>query len=180
MKKIKLHSGLSTILIIIIIIANLYLMNLNLTNSKYVFEADADATGEVANWDIKLKYNNGSYITNTYNINLNGNNKIIPGSNGSFTLTIDATGCDSNIPLEYEIKISNKSNVPNNMDFWINNGTKQIINNTSFTKRVMGNTTNTETVYWEWNLTNDNEDSYQNLNLSLVIEVKAYSVQSLT
>lgn len=182
MKKIKMQNGIHIIFIILIIIANLYVMNLNLTNSKYVFESDGAITGEIADWNIKLKYNSGDYITNTYNINLVGSNaKIMPGSEGSFTLTIDTTDCDENIPIEYEIKLSNKSNVPSNMDFWImNSETKNIINTTSFTKRVLGGTTNTETINWKWNLTDGIEDTYQNQNLSLVIEVSAYSVQSLT
>lgn len=41
--------------------------------------------------------------------------KIAPGSNGVFEIEVDAT--DSEVPVDYEIQVSNEKNIPTNMEF---------------------------------------------------------------
>ena len=50
------------------------------------------------------------------NINLS-NEKIAPGSSGQFEIEVDAT--DSEVPVEYEIKVENETNIPRNMKFYV-------------------------------------------------------------
>lgn len=42
--------------------------------------------------------------------------KIAPGSSGSFEIEVDAT--DSEVPVDYEILVSNEKNIPTNMTFF--------------------------------------------------------------
>lgn len=42
--------------------------------------------------------------------------KIAPGSNGTFEIEVDAT--NSEVPVEYEILVSNEKNIPTNMKFY--------------------------------------------------------------
>ena len=42
--------------------------------------------------------------------------KIAPGSNGSFEIEVDAT--NSEVPVEYEILVSDEKNIPTNMKFY--------------------------------------------------------------
>ena len=95
---------------------------------------------------------------------------------GSFTVTIDATGCNTQIPVKYEIKLSNKTNYPSNVKFWITRDTVTRIDNSTYIGTTLGQTTVTETVNWEWEFdSNTAENSFQNSNFSAQLEIKVYS-----
>lgn len=62
----------------------------------------------IARWNFNSKSTNAD-------INLS-NEKIAPGSSGQFEIEVDST--DSEVPVEYEIKVDNEINIARNMKFF--------------------------------------------------------------
>ena len=100
--------------------------------------------------------------------------KIAPGSNGSFEIEVDAT--NSEVPVDYEIIVSNEKNIPTNMDFFaeIQNEDGSVITQTetfdSFTElatnELKGNIPVVENnqkrkviVHWNWEFNEEDTTS---------------------
>ena len=135
-----MKKSINSILIVILIFANIYIASINITNSKYVSESYITGNVKVANWNVELEYND-SPVTNTYSINLNettSNKKIVPGSSGSFSITVNAKNCTAQIPIQYEIKLENASNLPENMHFTITKDEETDIKGSSYTESMTG------------------------------------------
>ena len=87
--------------------------------AKYVSEVRGQGVAEVATWSFKV---NGQeeqtqtiQLTSTYDSKTLVNNKIAPGTKGSFNIIIDANGSD--VGIDYTVKIANEKNKPNNLKF---------------------------------------------------------------
>ena len=87
--------------------------------AKYVSEVRGQGVAEVATWSFKV---NGQeeqtqtiQLTSTYDSKTLVNNKIAPGTKGSFNIIIDANGSD--VGINYTVKIANEKNKPNNLKF---------------------------------------------------------------
>lgn len=117
------------------------------TVAKWVFNA-YDATDNTKQFNVKL--------TDTA---LNGKvtaGKIAPGTDGSFTIEIDAT--DSEVALDYIIAFSNIINKPKNLSFYSDEAFNTKIENLvdySGLNGSIGNDekdkkTDTKTIYWKW------------------------------
>ena len=100
--------------------------------------------------------------------------KIAPGSNGSFEIEVDAT--NSEVPVEFEVLVSDEKNIPTNMKFYaeIKNEDGTIISTTetknSFTELatnnfkglipvVEGNQKRIINVYWDWDFNEEDTTS---------------------
>ena len=172
MKKSKRFSGIDTMLIIIILLANLYLTSANLTKAKYVSELYGNGSASTSNWNVSLKYNNATKSSN-YSIPLQIT--AVPGSTESFDFVIDATACTTEMPMKYDIKIEPIStSIPSNINFYIGSESNTILNTTYTGTMTTGNTSNV-TVNFKWNLSNTNEDAFQDVTLQFKLTVKAYS-----
>ena len=127
------------------------------TFSKYVSEVKGTGTAEIANWVFKV---NGKEdvvqnvnLLSTYNNETLINNKVAPGTSGSFNIVVDATG--SEVGIDYVIQFLNESEKPQNLIFIYDD--KQYTTIQDLEKDLSGtinandeNKIRTITINWEW------------------------------
>ncbi len=125
--------------------------------SKYVSEVRGDGMAEVATWSFKV---NGQkeevqtiQLASTCNNETLINNKIAPGTRGSFNILVDGTG--SEVGIDYNIQFTNETTKPSNLKFTYND--KQYNSITELEKDLSGtinaneeNKTRTLKINWEW------------------------------
>ena len=87
--------------------------------AKYISQVRGSGVAEIATWSFKV---NGQkeqvqeiQLASTYNNESLVNNKIAPGTNGSFNIIVDAIGSD--VGINYNIKFTQESNKPQNLKF---------------------------------------------------------------
>lgn len=147
-----------TILLVILILAIIVLSFFcGKTFSKYVSEVQGEGTAEIANWVFKV---NGKEdlvqsvdLLSTYNNETLINNKIAPGTSGSFNIVVDATG--SEVGVDYQIKFLNESEKPQNLVFMYNDNQYESLQ--VLEQDLLGtinaneeDKTRTITIQWEW------------------------------
>lgn len=138
--------------------------------SKYVSEVRGDGMAEVATWSFKV---NGQkeevqtiQLASTCNNETLINNKIAPGTRGSFNILVDGTG--SEVGIDYNIQFTNETTKPSNLKFTYND--KQYNSITELEKDLSGtinaneeNKTRTLKINWEWPYeTGSNENEIAN------------------
>ncbi|MBP3597506.1 MAG: hypothetical protein J6J60_08985 [Clostridia bacterium] len=126
-------------------------------------------------------------------------NCIAPGTEGAFEIIVNAEG--SNVKLEYEIKLINEVNTPNNLYFFIKTDNTQkefknlveLFNNIDFSGsfEVDNEKIKVYKIFWKWPYENynsdgsidvnkDNEDlNYAKSNLDYIFEIEISGKQSL-
>lgn len=147
-----------TVLLVICILLALILSFMGgKTFSKYVSEVKGTGTAEIANWVFKV---NGKEdivqnvnLLSTYNNETLVNNKVAPGTSGSFNIVVDATG--SEVGIDYTIQFLNESEKPQNLVFTYDN--QQYTTIQDLEKDLSGtinvndeNKARTITIDWEW------------------------------
>ena len=89
------------------------------TFSKYVTEIKGSGSAEVAAWSFKVYGDNEQTQTvrlaSTVNDQTLVNNKIAPGTNGSFVIKVDGRGSD--VGIKYNFKLQNETQKPSNLLF---------------------------------------------------------------
>ncbi len=152
------------VLVCILLISTMFLAGYSFARYYKSIKIDTIKTS-IARWNFNSK--------NTLaNINLS-NEKIAPGSSGQFEIEVDAT--DSEVPVEYEIKVENETNIPRNMTFYTetkdeNGNVAKTEEKNSFAEIAAENLKGTipvETnnqkrtivVYWNWPFNEDDESS---------------------
>ena len=126
--------------------------------AKYVSEVKGHGVAEVASWSFKV---NGQeeqtqtiQLASTYDNKTLVNNKIAPGTKGSFNIVVDANGSD--VGINYSVKIVNEQNKPNNLKFIYENVEYNTITEL---ENVLSGTINADdenkertlTINWVWN-----------------------------
>lgn len=155
------------ILIIVLILLAMMISFLGgKTFSKYLSEIQGSGTAEIANWVFKVNGKEDSVqsvnLLSTYHNETLINNKVAPGTKGSFNIVIDATG--SEVGVDYEVKFLNETQKPQNLVFTHNNQEyatiQELEENLSGTINANEeNKTRTITINWEWQYeTGDNEN----------------------
>lgn len=126
-------------------------------------------------------------------------NCIAPGTEGAFEIIVNAKG--SNVKLEYEIKLINEVNTPNNLYFFIKTkdtqkefqNLKELFNTIDFSGSFEVNDEKIKVykIYWKWPYENynsdgsidvnkDNDDlNYAKSNLDYIFEIEISGKQSL-
>ncbi len=127
------------------------------TFSKYITEVTGNANAPIANWHFLVNENESTTQTINLASTLNNetlvDNKIAPGTNGEFTITIDGSGSD--VGIQYDLEIKNETKKPQNLYFTYN-GQKyeelsKITNITSgMFEANAEEKVKTITIYWEW------------------------------
>lgn len=152
------------VLVCILLISTMFLAGYSFARYYKSIKIDTIKTS-IARWNFNSK--------NTLaNINLS-NEKIAPDSSGQFEIEVDAT--DSEVPVEYEIKVENETNIPRNMTFYTetkdeNGNVAKTEEKNSFAEIAAENLKGTipvETnnqkrtivVYWNWPFNEDDESS---------------------
>ncbi len=136
------------------------------TFSKYMSTIQGSGTAEIANWVFKV---NGTEdlvknvdLLSTYNNETLIDNKVAPGTSGSFNIIIDATG--SEVGVDYKVKFLNETEKPQNLIFIYNDNEYATIQ--ELQEDLSGtinanedNKTRTITINWEWQYeTGENEN----------------------
>ena len=144
-------------LVICVLLAIILSFMVGKTFAKYVSEVKGAGTAEIANWVFKV---NGKEdvvqnvnLLSTYNNETLINNKVAPGTSGSFNIVVDATG--SEVGVEYAIQFLNESEKPQNLVFIYED--KQYATIQDLEKDLSGtinandeNKIRTITINWEW------------------------------
>lgn len=126
--------------------------------SKYTTKLRGEGIAEVAIWSFEVNKNKEQVQTinliSTCNNQTLVNNKIAPGTSGSFDIMIDATGSD--VGINYNISFSDEENKPSNLKFIYEdkeyNSIKELENNLSGTiKANEENKCRTLNIKWKWN-----------------------------
>ncbi len=145
------------LLIIAILLAILLSFIGGKTFSKYVSEIQGTGTAEIANWVFKVNGTEDAVQTvnllSTYNNETLINNKVAPGTSGSFNIVIDATG--SEVGVDYKIQFLNESKKPQNLVFIYNDNVYANIQELAkeFSGTIDANAedkTRMITINWKW------------------------------
>ena len=125
--------------------------------AKYVSEVRGKGTAEVATWDFKVngqsEHVEAINLASTYDNETLVNNKIAPGTSGSFNIVVDATG--SEVGINYNIAFAEEENKPQNLKFEYNgkeyNSIKDLEDDLSGTINANDEEkTKTLNVKWKW------------------------------
>lgn len=134
--------------------------------AKYVSEIKGRGVAEIAKWSFRVNGREEQIQTiqlvDTCENKTLINNKIAPGTSGSFNIVIDATGSD--VGVNYSVKIANEQNKPNNLKFIYENVEYATI--TELAKAITGviNANDqikekTFKIDWKWNYETGNNDT---------------------
>lgn len=125
--------------------------------AKYMAQIKGEGVADVAKWSFLVNGQEEQVqtinLSSTYNNETLVNNKIAPGTTGSFDILIDATG--SEVGIDYRVLFEDKTSKPQNLKFSYNNqqynSIKEIedalIGNIAATDETK---TRTITIDWEW------------------------------
>lgn len=134
--------------------------------SKYVSEVRGNGMAEVATWSFKVNGQKEQVQTiqlgSTCNNKTLVNQKIAPGTSGSFNIIVDGTGSD--VGINYNVKFANESAKPTNLKFTYDNQEYNSIAElaTSLSGTINANDENktrTLTIYWQWAYETGNNES---------------------
>ena len=139
--------------------------------SKYLSEITGTGTAEIANWVFKVNGKEDAVqninLLSTYHNETLINNKIAPGTSGSFNIVVDATG--SEVGVEYAIHFLNESEKPENLIFIYDNEEYFTIQDLEKDLTGIINANDEEkkrtiTIYWEWQYETGNNENEINQN----------------
>ena len=154
--------------------------------AKYISQVRGNGIAEIATWSFKVNGQKEQVqeikLVSTYNSETLVNNKIAPGTSGSFNIIIDATG--SEVGIKYNIKFAEESNKPQNLKFVYGgkeyDSIKQLGDELSGT--IAANEedkTRTINVQWKWNYETGN--SAEQINANDIIDTNdAISIANYT
>lgn len=136
------------------------------TFAKYFAQVKGEGVAQVASWNFKVNGQESQTQTinlaSTYNNETLLNNKIAPGTKGSFDIIVDATGSD--VGIDYKIDFANQTTKPQNLKFTYD---KTTVNNIEelesiLTGRINANEENkkvTLKIDWEWKYETGNDET---------------------
>ena len=127
--------------------------------AKYKTTLKGNGTAQVAKWSFKVNGQTQTIpdidlATTMKKVNNVAENKIAPGTEGSFDLNLDATG--SEVAIDYNIKLA-ITEKPSNLRFYTDSSYTKEIASTDGVMNVSGvmsleevKTIQTKTIYWKW------------------------------
>lgn len=125
--------------------------------AKYVSEVRGEGVAEVATWNFKVNGQSEQVeeikLASTCNNETLVDNKIAPGTSGSFDIIVDATG--SEVGINYNITFTEEENKPQNLKFTYDdveyNSIEELESNLSgIIDANAENKTRTLNIKWEW------------------------------
>ena len=132
--------------------------------AKYVSKVKGEGIAEVATWKFKVNGQSEQVeqinLASTYDNETLVNNKIAPGTSGSFNIIVDATG--SEVGINYDITFTEEENKPQNLRFEYNNkeynSVKELQEDLSGTINANDeDKTRTLNVKWKWDYETGND-----------------------
>lgn len=149
LKKAIIIGGIALVLILLGMIGGI-------TYAKYYARIEGTGNAQIAKWSFSA--NNATQTMETINLSTLYNeekiaqNKIAPGTNGSFNIVLDTTGAD--VAIDYEIKFNNEQNKPTNMKFTCNGITSSTLKGLEEILKgrinINDERTKTLTINWDW------------------------------
>lgn len=139
--------------------------------AKYMSRVTGQGTADIANWNFKVNEKEDKIQTISLKSTMNNstltNNKIAPGTEGSFQIKIDAT--NSEVGINYVIKFENETKKPSNLKFMYEGTT---YNSLAELQKVLTGTINANdqnkskilTINWNWNYETGNSAQEISLN----------------
>ena len=127
--------------------------------AKYKTTLTGNGTAQVAKWSFKVNGQTQTIpdidlATTMKKVNNVAENKLAPGTEGSFDLNLDATG--SEVAIDYNIKLV-VTEKPTNLRFYTDSSYTKEITSTDGVMNVSGvmsleeiKTIQTKTIYWKW------------------------------
>lgn len=154
------------ILLAIILLLLLVILLISFTYSKYAQTIQTGAKGRIARWN--FSGNVESSTTNIISLSDtldDDSDTIAPGSSGTFSIVVDATGSD--VDIDYSVKYISEENKPENLFFVYGNDKTQkyysmedlmkAINRSNDVSTLSGTIKSTDAtqkavydIYWEW------------------------------
>lgn len=177
-KKVIIVSSILIIMLLAFIGGQVY--------AKYISQVRGNGIAEIATWSFKVNGQKEQVqeikLVSTYNSETLVNNKIAPGTSGSFNIIVDATG--SEVGIKYNIKFAEESNKPQNLKFVYGgkeyDSIKQLGDELSGT--IAANEedkTRTINVQWKWNY--ETGSSAEQINANDIIDTNdAISIANYT
>ena len=154
--------------------------------AKYISQVRGNGIAEIATWSFKVNGQKEQVqeikLVSTYNSETLVNNKIAPGTSGSFNIIVDATG--SEVGIKYNIKFAEESNKPQNLKFVYGgkeyDSIKQLGDELSGTIEANEeDKTRTINVQWKWNY--ETGSSAEQINANDIIDTNdAISIANYT
>ena len=153
------------------------------TFARYYKKIETNGGATIARWSFNSQNENQT-------INLS-EEKIAPGSSGTFEIEVDAT--NSEVGVDYEILVTKSQNIPRNMKFsadiydGTNNKLKTIAECNTFEELASklsgniatnGNQKRVIVVSWDWPFNENDETSIDNEDGTLVVENGISSLSS--
>lgn len=140
----------------------------------YRFVINATITASTGNAIFTLKDSNNEDLNNKV-ITLNEGNKVKPGDNGSFNITLDATGSTVDMYVSLEI---DKGTLPTNLRFYTTKDKKTELHKYYKYFKKDETLSETLTIYWYWNPYISDEEDNKFINKdSLEATIKVNAVQ---
>ena len=135
------------------------------TMAKYATEVTGTGSATVAAWSFKVNGKDSAIETVDLASTAYSNVKsktIAPGTKGSFTVEVDATGSD--VAVKYTIKFSDMTNVPTDLKFYSDEALTKPIDPASSPVEgaITADAQNKKvatTIYWSWPYTTGTDDA---------------------
>ncbi len=161
---------LKFIIIFIVIVCFSFAYLFQATYAKYRKQVTAEMNGDIANWNIKVNDEDISgkkTLTKSITPEITSSeyvkdNKIAPGSNGYFTVTIDATNVDVDFNYELTTELNQDTNLTDFKiyGYKINDGSIISTYDSILTGEIKKNTQETKITYYiKW----DDDDTTQTM-----------------
>ena len=141
--------------------------------AKYKTTLTGNGTATVAKWSFKVNGQTQTIpdidlATTMKKVNNVAENKLAPGTEGSFDLNLDATG--SEVAIDYNIKLA-VTEKPSNLRFYTDSSYTKEIASTDGVMNVSGvmsleeiKTIQTKTIYWKWPYQTGDTDDVKKAN----------------
>ena len=145
--------------------------------AKYMSRVTGKGTAEIASWSFKVNENDEKMQTISLKSTVNNetliDNKIAPGTEGSFQIKLDAT--DSDVGINYQIKFENETQKPTNLKFIYDEKTYYSINElgNALSGTINANDENkTKTLSIDWNWQYETGDTVEEITANDTIDTQ--------
>ena len=125
--------------------------------AKYYTQVKGEGVAEVSNWNFTVNDSSEQVqtinLSSTFNNSTLKENKIAPGTSGSFNIKVDATGSD--VGIDYKVQFLNETAKPQNLKFQYNGATYNTLKELeSVLQGTINSDSNQKTlnflINWEW------------------------------
>ena len=143
------------LVVLVLFLAIITAIILSGTFAKYTTSVDGNGTAEIAKWSFSASGLDTFARTDGVSVDKIADTKLAPGTSGSFSASVDCTGCE--VAVDYKVVISNIQNKPTNLKFYSDSTFNTEISESNGEFVVEGTVaanaaskTVSVPVYWKW------------------------------